>query len=97
MKFAQADKDYFAAVRAEDPVIDEMFKDMRALMEKFPGTKIQHLVVRESEYGYPQPEGDRYIPLPRAETILNEAKQYQKAKTATTAKERRRLYTRYKQ
>lgn len=94
MKFTQADKDYFTAVRNEDPSVDQMFKDLRALMEHFPGSKIKHLQVRDSEWGEPQPEGEPYVPLPRSVTIPNDK---QTSVKATTAAERRRLFTRYKQ
>lgn len=94
MKFTQADKDYFTAARNEDPSVDQMFKDLRAMMEAFPGSKIKHLVVRDSEWGEPQPEGEVYIPLPRIETIPKDKKTQQRAMTAG---ERRRAQTKYKQ
>jgi hypothetical protein len=94
VKFTQADKDYFTAVRNEDPDVDQMFKDIRAIMEAFPGTKIKHLQVRDSEWGTPMPEGEPYVPIPRSLTIPNDTK---KSPKASTAKERRRLFTKYKQ
>lgn len=93
MKFTQADKDFFAAVRQEDPAVDQLFKDIRAVMECFPGTKIKHLEIRGSEWGSPQPEGEPYVPLPRPETIPNGKKQQQRAMTAG---EKRRAQTIYK-
>ena len=93
MKFTQADKAFFAAVRKEDPAVDQLFKDIRAVMEHFPGTRIKHLEIRGSEWGEPQPEGEPYVPLPRPETIPNGKKQHQRP---LTAGERRRAQTIYK-
>ncbi len=94
MKFTQADKDYFTAVRKEDPAIEQMFVDIRAMMEAFPGSKIKHLKVRDSEWGEPQPEGEPYIPIPRPETIPKGTKEQQKPMTAA---QKRRAMTKYKQ
>jgi len=57
MKFTQADKDYFAAVRKEKPHVDQMFQDIRSLMEQFPGSKITYLNVDGNEWGKPSPRG----------------------------------------
>lgn len=92
MQFTSAEKKFFEAVRQEDPSIDQMFKDIRATMEVFKGSKIKHLVVRSGEWGTPQPEGEPYVPLPRDLTIPNAVKHNQKL----TASERRRANTRYK-
>lgn len=51
MKFTQAEKDYFAAVRKEQPHVDQLFKDIRSLMEQFPGSKITYLNVDGNEWG----------------------------------------------
>lgn len=93
MKFTQADKDFFAAVRKEDPAVDQLFKDIRFVMEYFPGAKIKHLEIRGSEWGEPQPEGEPYVPLPRIETIPKSKKTQQRAMTAS---EKRRAQTIYK-
>lgn len=93
MRFTPADKEYFTAVRQEDASIDQMFKDMRALMEKFAGSKILYLKVRDSEWGEEQPMGEPYVPLPRIETIQKGKKPQQRALTVA---ERRRAQTKYK-
>lgn len=94
MKFTPADKKFFAAVRKEDPAVDQLFKDIRQVMKYFPGSKIKHLQIRDSEWGEPQPEGEPYVPLPRIETIPNNKKPQQRALTAS---QRRRAQTVYKQ
>lgn len=94
MKFTPADKEFFAAVRKEDPAVDQLFKDIRQVMEYFPGSKIKHLQIRDSEWGEPQPEGEPYVPLPRIKTIPNGKKPQQRALTAS---QRRRAQTVYKQ
>lgn len=94
MKFTQSDKDYFTAVRSEDPAVDQMFIDIRSLMEAFPGSKIKHLKVRDSEWGEPQPEGEPYTHIPRPETIPVDTKTQQKPMTAA---QKRRAMTKYKQ
>lgn len=94
MKFTQADKDYFTAVRNEDPAVDQMFKNMRSMMEAFPGSQIKYLKVRDSEWGKDFPPGEPYVPLPRAVTIPNDTKT---KRSGMTAAEKRRSMTKYKQ
>lgn len=93
MKFTPAEKEYFAKVRAEDPAVDQLFKDLRQMMETFKGSSIKYLRVRESEWGEDFPPGEPAIFAPRPETIRNDKKTQQ---TARSAKERRRAMTRYK-
>lgn len=93
MKFTPADKEYFAKVREEDPVIDQMFKDMRQMMEAFKGSSIKFLKVRDSEWGEDFPPGVPASEIPRPETIPYDTKKQQKAMTAA---QRRRAMTKYK-
>lgn len=100
MKFTQAEKDYFAAVRKEQPHVDQLFKDIRALMEQFPGSKITYLKVDGNEWGEPSPEGVTPVTIACPKAIPN-AKQQQrtavKAKRPTTKAEKYRQLMRYKE
>lgn len=94
MKFTPAEKEYFAKVRAEDPSVDQLFKDVRLMMEKF-NARIVHLTVRDQSWGRPMPEGEPYVPVPKAlrpKAILKGTKQQQ----PTTVGQRRRAATKYK-
>ena len=90
IKFTQADKDFFAIKRQENSDVDQLFKDVRDLMEQFPGSKITYLRVGESEWGEPSPEGV----LPCIQTIPNSKQQKQKA---TTQNAKRVAITKYKE
>jgi hypothetical protein len=100
VKFTQADKEYFAAVRKEKPHVDQLFKDIRSLMDQFPGSKITYLSVDGNEWGEPSPPGVPVLPKDRPETIPN-AKQKQrtavKSKRPTTKAEKYRQLMRYKE
>lgn len=88
MKFTQADKEFFAAVRQEKPEVDHLFKDLRSLMTQFPGSSITYLKIGEFEWGEKSPEGV----VPCLTTIPNSTKQNQKVLNRNA---RRRLITRY--
>ena len=100
MKFTQADKDYFSAVRKEQPHVDQLFKDIRSLMEQFPGSKIKHLSIDGNEWGERGPEGVPTMDQSRIETIPD-AKEKQrtavKPKRPKTKAEKYRQLMRYKE
>lgn len=89
MKFTPADKEYFKQLRTEDPAVDQLFTDMRQIMEAFPGSKIEYLSLPGAEFGTKPPEGVPYVPV-------GTTPDRKKAKQMTAA-ERRRANTRYKQ
>jgi hypothetical protein len=62
VKFSQSDKDFFAAVRKEEPCVDEMFISIRQLTQHFPGAELVYLKVMGKEWGDPGPRG---VPMTR--------------------------------
>ena len=89
MKFTDAHKKYFESVRKEEPAVDQMFKDVKAIMQAFPGSRIEYLRLPDAEFGVALPDGIPYV-SGKKETIQTQTKQM-------TAAERRRANTRYKQ
>lgn len=91
IKFTQSDKDFFAVKRKEQQHVDQLFKDIRSLMEQFPGSRITYLQIEEREWGKPSPPG--VVPNVPS-TIPVSKKQNQKA---TTLNAKRVAVTKYKE
>ena len=91
VEFSKEDRDFFVSARAADPAVDQLFKDVRALMEKFAGSHVTYLKVGSREWGA-KSEGGVLPNIPMS--ILERKKATPKP---TTQNAKRRALTKYKE
>ena len=89
IEFTKEDKEFFAATRTAQPAVDELFKDVRSLMDRFANSQITYLQVGSKEWG----ELEEGV-IPNVPPLMVKRK---KARPATTQNAKRRAITKYKE
>lgn len=91
VEFSKEDREFFESTRATQPAVDQLFKDIRSLMEEFAGSHITYLQVGQREWGVKSKEGViPHITL----SVLQIQKRMPKP---TTQNAKRRAITKYKE
>ena len=89
LEFTKEDKEFFESTRTAQPAVDQLFKDVRSLMDRFANSQITYLQVGSREWGSLE-EGV----IPNVPPLIVKRK---KTKPPTTQNAKRRAITKYKE